>query len=131
MRRTSRTKQRGKLTATEDKPGHPSLSAEAQNGHPSLSAEAQNGHNPQKEPFAKRMFAGKALWDWIELAIKIVGALAVLLTLPSLIVNVQQFKEQQRSENERTLQQQRSEQARSLDQQQQTTLERAQPDPKS
>ncbi len=98
MGETYQDKTESKLTATEDKLWLPPLSAEARRRLKRL----------HKKPFAWRMVAGKAWWDWIQLAFQIVGALAVLLTLISLIVNVQQFKEQQRSENDRTIQQQRN-----------------------
>ncbi len=79
---------------------------------------------PDKKPgWGRRQFKNKTLWEGIQLFLQVVGALAVVLTLISLLNNVQQFKVQQKNENDRAIQQQRDEQARTTDQQQQTTLE--------
>jgi hypothetical protein len=57
-------------------------------------------------------FRGKALWSWMDLFIKLIGAFAIPLAVIGLLLSVAQFNTQQ-AEN----------QAQALDQQRQTTLD--------
>jgi uncharacterized protein YjbI with pentapeptide repeats len=65
----------------------------------------------------------KTLWDWTDLSIKIIGAIAIPLTVIGLILNVNQFNTQQSASAQMQATQEAASAGQSLDQQHQATLD--------